>query len=177
MSVQVGALEHRCIHCHAVQDAGSRYCGECGVRTGASPAGDCAVATAPVSPLLKKQSKSERTPTFAKVSSPASKLLAELRSQHGDLVIELLRERIFLLFYWSLFLIINLFGFWVAMRCYREFIGDEVSKLMISMTPLMFINTIGLVCLASIKGTKQNIARLKEKLNYVKFQIEFGHLL
>lgn len=127
--------------------------------------------------MLKQYSQAERTPSFAKVSGPGAKLLAELRSQHGDLVIELLRERIFLLLYWSLFLIINLFGFWIAMRCYREFIGDEVSKLMISMTPLMFINTIALVCLASIKGTKKNIARITEKLSYVKFQIDFGHLL
>jgi hypothetical protein len=43
-------------------------------------------------------------------------------------------------------------------------------------TPLFFINSIALACLSPIKGTKREIARLKEKLTYVKFQVEYQNL-
>ena len=44
-------------------------------------------------------------------------------------------------------------------------------------TPLMFINIPVLMSLVPINGTRKEIAKLKEKLSYVRFQIEFNHLM
>jgi hypothetical protein len=115
----------------------------------------------------------QKTPTFAK---PKTDVPQELKDELAKLIVLLARERIFLYMHCGIFLTANLFGFYVAMRCYNGFIGDEMSKLIMAMTPLLFINAIALACLAPIKGTKREIARLKEQLTYVKFQIEYRNV-
>lgn len=101
----------------------------------------------------------------------------ELRAEANKLMVLLARERIFLYMHWLIFLGLNLWGFWLALKCYNEYLGDEMTKLMMGSTPLLYINSCALMCIVPILGTRKEIARLKEKLHYVKFQIEYSHLL
>jgi hypothetical protein len=55
--------------------------------------------------------------------------------------------------------------------------GDEVTKFIMALTPLTFINFVALSCLAPIKGTRREIARLLEKKQYVQFQMEYSNLM
>ena len=89
----------------------------------------------------------------------------------------LARERFFLIMHAALFLATNLIGFFLALKCYLEFIGDPMSKLVMATTPLVFINALSLMFLVPISGTRKQIARLKEELAYIRFQMEYGHLL
>lgn len=90
---------------------------------------------------------------------------------------QLARERIFLLMHWGLFIGTNLLGCWLAMKCYNEFIGDEMSKIMVASTPFLFINSLAMLFIVVIRGTRKEISRLKERISYVKFKIDFGHLM
>lgn len=101
---------------------------------------------------------------------------AELSGELSKIMILLARERIFLYSQIIIFILINLFGCWVALKCYNDFIGDEMSKMMIASTPFLFINSLALIMIVPIKGTRAEIARLKERLSYVHFNLEFGHL-
>ncbi|MBX9693417.1 MAG: hypothetical protein K2Z81_13600 [Cyanobacteria bacterium] len=117
-------------------------------------------------------------PTFASVASSrrgavSPQLIREMQSLHALL----LREQLFLIMHWSIFLITNLIGFAFALKCYHGLNGDEVSKIVMALTPLTFINAVGLACLAPIKGTRREIARVKEKMQYVRFQMEVNHVL
>lgn len=95
----------------------------------------------------------------------------------GSLIVLLARERFFLIMHWAIFVILSLIGFGLAMKCYTEFHGDHMSKLMMSITPMLFINLTALVCLTPIKGTKREIERIEEKIAYLKFSVRFKHLL
>jgi len=112
-------------------------------------------------------------PKFVK---PHTEVPLELKQELGKLIVLLARERMFLYFQVGCFLVINMVGFYLAMRAYNEYVGDEVTKFIISLTPMMFINTLALVILCPIKGTKREIARLKEKLSYLKFQIDYRNV-
>lgn len=89
----------------------------------------------------------------------------------------LLRERIFLVMHYSIFLASNLLGLYLASQCYVNFHGDEVTRFVLALTPLTFINAVALACLAPIKGTKREISRVQERLQYLKVQIEYGNLI
>ncbi|HEY9788135.1 MAG TPA: hypothetical protein V6D17_22290, partial [Candidatus Obscuribacterales bacterium] len=117
-----------------------------------------------------------RAPVFARVDK-SSKVDSELSRELGELLVTLLRERLFLLMHWIIFLATNAFGFLLAAKCYYEYNCDELTRLVMATTPLIFINSVGLVCLSPIKGTKREIARLQERISYVKFRIRFKHLL
>ncbi len=117
-------------------------------------------------------------PTFAVVASSkrgavSPQLLREMQSLHALL----LREQLFLIMHWSIFLITNLVGFIFALKCYHGLNGDEVSKIVMALVPITFINAVGLACLAPIKGTRAEIARVKEKMQYVRFQMEVNHVV
>jgi hypothetical protein len=101
----------------------------------------------------------------------------ELRKEAAKVMVLLARERICLYFHWALFIGLNLLGCWLAVRCYFEFIGDEMTKSMVASTPFLFINSIALCCIVSIRGTRKEIARLKEHAQFIKFKMEFGHLM
>ncbi|MBX9689944.1 MAG: zinc ribbon domain-containing protein [Candidatus Obscuribacterales bacterium] len=112
-------------------------------------------------------------PNIVAAESPKAN---EYNAEASKLMVLLARERIFLYSHLLTFLAINLFGCWVAWKCYYDFIGDEMSKMMIASTPFLFINSLALLMIVPIKGTRGEIARLKERLSYVRFNIEFGHL-
>ena len=116
-------------------------------------------------------------PTFAQVhggkleSSP--KLVSEMQNLNASIV----RERIFLIMHCTIFLVTNVIGLYIALSCYYGCHGDEVTKLVMAFTPLTFINFVALSCLAPIKGTKREIARLIEKKQYVQFQMEYSNVM
>lgn len=117
-------------------------------------------------------------PTFAQINggtngSVSPKLVSEMESLNASLV----RERIFLVMHCIIFLVCNLIGFYLAMACYYGMHGDEVTKFIMALTPLTFINFVALSCLAPIKGTRREIARLLEKKQYVQFQMEYSNLM
>lgn len=118
----------------------------------------------------------ERAPRFAQVSPKITHVSDELRAELRQLLCLLARERIFLLMHWTIFCAMNLFGFWMSMQAYNQFVGDEMTKSVLAMTPLMFINSVALACLVPIKGTKKEIVRIKERLKYVRFLIEYQNL-
>lgn len=99
-----------------------------------------------------------------------------MKDEINNLVCLLLRERLFLFIHWGIFLSMNLLGLYLSLTAYNGYNGDELTKSVIAMTPLMFINTIALACLAPIKGTKREIARLRERLSYVRFQVEYHNM-
>jgi hypothetical protein len=119
----------------------------------------------------------DSVPNFARMGAPAENPRnKELSNEASKIMVLLARERIFLYMHWIGFIAINIFGCWIAWKCYTDFIGDEMSKTMIASTPFLFINSVALLFLVPIKGTRSEIARLKERLSCVRFNIEFGHL-
>lgn len=148
----------QCHQCGFANEPSARFCGGCG--TLSQP-------QAPAAP-----------PSFAFVQQTQAPAISnELRAEAAKLIMQLARERVLLLIHFALFIGLNLLGCWFALKCYHEFIGDEMSKIMMAMTPFLFINSIALLCITLIKGTRREIARLKERISYVKFKIEFGHLM
>lgn len=124
------------------------------------------------------QLSDRHVPSFAHVTKGKSEAaLNEMHRELGKLFVLLARERIFLIFHFVFFAVLNLVGFVLALKCYHEFIGDEMTKIMVASTPFLFINSCALLCLIPIKGTRGEIARLKERISYVKFQIQFGQLM
>lgn len=114
--------------------------------------------------------KSQATPRQKGVSES---LIREMQSLNALL----LREKFFLVMHWSIFLAANLLGLYLASKCYYGFMGDEVTRFVLALTPLTFINATALACLAPIKGTKREISRVKERLQYIKVQLEYSDLL
>ncbi len=166
-----GILRIICSACGGDCDPGAKFCCDCGSVIDYHTAAPQAAAPLP-------GQTHEPVPTFAPVSprhvrAPNN----EQRAEAARLMILLARERLFLYFHWLGFLVVNIVGFWIACKCYNEYLGDDLTKLMIGMTPLLYINCLALLFIIPICGTKKEIARLKERLNYVRFQIEYSHLI
>lgn len=151
----------QCLTCGTELEPAAKFCGHCGALT---------PAQAPPSTFTP--------PTFAQVTPTQPPAISEeLKSEAAKLLMQLARERILLLFHFTLFVGTNILGCYLALKCYNEFIGDELTKIMIASTPFLYINSLSLLCIILIKGTRKEIARLKERISYVRFKIEFGHLM
>ena len=152
-----------CPHCNHHLLLTAKYCGECG------------------NAVLVKETESDQihqTPFFAEVHThQVNEVPQELRDDLDKLFAFLTRERFFLCFHYLVFLSMNLFGFFLSLKTYNEFIGDEVSKMIIAITPFAFINLLAFLCFSPIKGTKKEIARLKERITYVRYKIEYWGLI
>jgi hypothetical protein len=122
----------------------------------------------------ERKSARQAVPAFAMRNQQISKALQQ---EISDLQANMIREQIFLILHWICFVVTNLVGFAIALKCYNEFIGDEMSKLMMASTPLMIINLCALCCLVPIKGTKHQIALTREKLIYARLKIEYENLM
>lgn len=147
-----------CLNCGFANEAGAHFCGGCGAGVRQD---------APVLP-----------PSFARVQQlQAPDVNEELQGEAAKLLMQLARERVLLLCHWLLFIGMNIAGVFMAVKCYNEFIADEMSKIMVASTPFLFINSLALLCIVLIKGTRAEIARLKERISYVRFKLEFGHLM
>lgn len=113
-------------------------------------------------------------PTFAQVGGgkleTSPKLIAEMQSLNASII----REHLFLAMHCTIFLVCNIIGLYISLSCYYGCHGDEVTKLVMAFTPLTFINFVALSCLSPIKGTRREITRLREKKQYVQFQMEYS---
>lgn len=166
---------YKCSNCSEALEPEAKFCGHCGfiVASGnfnvdyldfVRAKGEAASAPA-------------RAPSFATSGIPVeSETTRRMISEANKLMILLARERIFLFLHWAVFIGINLFGCWMAWKCYADFLGDEMTKIMMASTPFLYINSMALLCLVPIKGTRNQIALLKERIQYLRFNIEFGHL-
>lgn len=158
----------RCGNCLEYVEPRAKFCGECGHLVGQPGIGPT---------VLEDGASPARVPSFATSGIPVeSARTRELIEEANKLSFLLARERVFLYLHWLVFFLINLFGFWMAWKCYAEFIGDEMSKMMMASTPFLFVNSLALLCIVPIKGTRAQIAHLKERIQYLRFNIEFGHL-
>jgi len=116
------------------------------------------------------------TPNFAKVAPQLQHVDPTLKAELDKQEVLLARERFFLYTHCLIFLCVNLFGFWLSLKAYNEYNADELTKGIISLTPLLFINSVALVTLSPIKNTKQQIHRLKEKIKFLRIQIEYRNI-
>lgn len=192
-----GNLNHsvHCVHCNYPIDASGRFCGECGAPTNRSKAqpshGSFAASfqkTATVVPPHIPHAAAPQAPSAARPTAPVTpppnfakvgnrrKITPELQAELTTLVCTLARERMFLFFHCFVFLAVNSLGLFLAFTAYNGYIGDEITKTIMAMTPMMFINTIALAGLSPIKGTNREIARIKEKLKLVRSRIEYSNL-
>lgn len=174
---QAQAKSHKQGYCPACDELllpQSNFCGDCG-----SPAGqhsETAHSIGTAQPHTHGVQHAE-IPAFAQVSPQMKKAIPpEIKKEYGNITTLLARERFFLIAHYLLFLSANLFGFWVSIKAYNGLYADEVTRVVIALFPLFFINTVALGCLWTIKGTKAEIARLKERLTYLHYQIEYINL-
>lgn len=162
----------RCVHCLASIELNARFCGECGV---VHELTDKAMATAGTSALPAKPQVPDALPSFIRAQVKAA--TPRIQSEVEEVLVALARERLFLMGNVLLFLATNLLGFYLSMRCYHEFIGDDLTKLIMSGTPFLFINTFALLCISPINKTKREIYRLQQKLQSLRLQVEYHQLL
>lgn len=135
-------------------------------------------AAASVPPPAAPEPPKASLPSFARIGASHRKpVKPELITERNKVRLLLARERIFLYMHIFIMIAVQAIGSFFAYRCWTEYIADEMTRCMMTMTPLMFINLTGLICLVPIRGTRKEISKLKEKLTYVLFQIEFSHLL
>lgn len=174
-----------CPGCHLPVEPQAHFCGECGTaidmltrRVERQAETSARFQEFPDSHNEQPSSGPPQVlPNFVKVKDQRVKVDPELAGELGQLLISLLRERLFLIMHWLIFLAANMLGFFLAGKCYYEFNGDELSRLVMASTPLLFVNSVALVSLAPIKGTKREIARLNERIAYVKFMVRYKDLL
>lgn len=160
MPVQTLANERTlCQSCGQFHPKTSKFCNHCGQAKAATPQAP-AVAT--------------RAPAFAHAHSQG--IPAELQEELGGVLIAVARERLFLYFHWLVFLGVHALGFVLAYMMYQDFAGDETSKILFALPPLFFFNVTAFFCLPIIKSTRFQISRLKEKLTYLHYRIEYHEL-
>ena len=159
-----------CPSCTAVMEPKASFCGNCG-RTAREWTGSHAV---PITHVIAHRP----FPAFVQATpGPSKSTLAERNAELEEVTSLLLRERIFLVTHWTLFLGLNLWGLSLAVEGYGRIIGDPLTKLVMAGTPLMFINASTLMFLVCITGTRRQISRVKERLKYIQFQIDYSNLL
>jgi hypothetical protein len=149
-----------CLHCYHPFVQTAKFCGNCGTTTGQTQ-------PHPEVPVHEAHA----APAFAHVKE--HQIPKELQQELGMLMLILARERLFLYMHCIVFLAINIFGFWFSLKAYNGYNCDEITKGVIALTPLLFINSIALACIVPIKGTRREIARLKERITYTRYRIEY----
>lgn len=186
-----------CPNCNFEVEPQAKFCGFCGFTVKAAPypleyveayvQTASNMAAAPTAPSVAGQycpmpvpqgQAPTKLPSFARAPKPFSPAKqTELYEELNRLRFLLARERLFLYMHWLIFIGANIFGLWMALKCYHDYIGDEMTKVVIATTPLFFVNSMALVSLVPIKGTRAEIARLKERITHAQFNLEFGHLI
>ena len=146
----------------------SKFCGDCGSPTNHNHATEHSHIDG---------AHAASVPAFAQVSQQLRKPIPpELKKEYTKVSTLLIRERFFLIMHCLIYAIANLFGFFVACKAYNSFFADEMTRVMVSVIPLFFINTVALGCLVPIKGTRKELARLKNRMTYLHYQIEYVNL-
>lgn len=193
----------QCGHCLHVEEADAKYCGACGGRVWQplTPKTDNGQST----DFLYPEHPNNGTPTlvlpdniprsvpagmakaltnlndnyvpaFAHVRASTAEAIHQSQVELAKLMVLLARERLFLMMHFAIWGTVNLIGFTLAIKCYNEFIGDELTKIMIGCTPFWVFNIIGLNCIHMISKTRKQISRVKEQIAYQRFKVEYGHL-
>src|SRR5262249_33982971 len=105
-----GIFRMVCTTCSHDCEQGAKFCSECGTVIDLHAAPQYVHAHEQAKPALA-------VPNFAPVpQSHRRSPNEELRVEANKLMILLARERIFLYMHWAIFLGLNLFGFWMAMK-------------------------------------------------------------
>ena len=167
-----------CGACHVQLPLQAKFCGECGA--GASEVKQNNAFTNPnlgSGYLNQQRAQVAGLPNFAQVSPQMRKAISpQLKQEYCKVITLLARERIFLVMHYTLFLLANLFGFWCAYTAYTGLNADEVTRMVVAFIPLLCINALAFACFVCINGTKREISRLKERVTYLHYQIEYVNL-
>lgn len=175
-----------CSRCLGFIEPGSKFCGNCGAPTrlefrfdgnSLSAAAAAQAASNAINREAALKLKEKAAPAFVQNKRKTARVPDEIREEMNSIYVSMARERFFLILHYCVFLGTNLIGFFIACKCYFEFIGDDITRLMMATTPLMFINLVALTCLVPIKGTKRELARLKERETYIKLRLEFDSVM
>jgi hypothetical protein len=114
---------------------------------------------------------------FASLGTKTRRVSKALINEMHFLQASLIRERAFLMMHVCIYIVANCFGLYLAQMCYHGYHGgDEVTKMLMALTPLTFINAVALSCFAPINGTRREINRIKERMQHVKVQMEIGDM-
>jgi len=181
-----------CPNCNENLLPESKFCGECGsANTGKIVQAQTVQAQtvqAQTSPNFGNQNLSSEylnsqrkqitgMPSFAQVSPKLRRPISpELKQEYCKVTCLLARERVFLLFHYLFFLGGNLFGLSCAFKAYNGLVADEVTRVVIALVPMFFINTVSFSAVVPIGGTKKEIARLKDRITHLHYQIEYTNL-
>ncbi|MCC6979128.1 MAG: hypothetical protein IT343_12460 [Candidatus Melainabacteria bacterium] len=156
-----------CGKCSESVEAQAKFCGQCGN-----------IMHVPAHSSSSEQ-KSVRctntTPTFAKARF--DDVGPKVRAEINQIMSALFRERFILILNTFVLLGVNLVGFCLSLKAYTEFNGDEMCKLIIAFTPFLFVNGVGCVALIPIRGTKREIYRLQQRLQFLRAQMDYQHLM
>lgn len=167
------------IHCRSCNEEllpETKFCGECGSKT-ETIRQDFTQSTNSTAAFGHDTAKPFAMPAFAQVSQQLRKPVPpQLKQEYCKLYCLIARERAFLMLHYLLFLGSNLFGFFCAFVAYNGLVADEVTRMVIAFIPLICINVLACGCIVPIKGTKREISRLKERLTYIHYQIEYANL-
>jgi len=108
---------------------GMKFCGTCGT-----------LGTQLPSSFNFAQNGTNHLPHAPSFAPVANKHVAapnpKLQTEAGKLMLLLARERIFLYFHWIVALSVQGVGFFIANKCYHEYMGDDMTRLVMSLTPL-----------------------------------------
>jgi len=162
----------RCGQCNEPIESQAKFCGQCGhVMVRAQR------AHGPYEEPKTSRSinhTAPQVPQFARAQF--ADLTPKVRAEINSIMSALLRERFLLILNTIVLLGVNLFGFCLSLKAYTEFNGDEMAKLIIAFTPFLFVNGIGFVAMIPIRGTKREIYRLQQRLQFLRAQMEYNHL-
>lgn len=168
------------IHCFTCNEEllpKARFCGECGQST--TPRKNDAFVNPNLGSnyLNDQRAQVVGTPKFARISPQMKRAIPpQLKQEYCKVSCLLARERAFLILHYSVFLIASLFGLWCAFKAYNDLNADEMTRAVVAFIPLICINTVAFACLVPIKGTKREVSRMKERLTYLHYQIEYLNL-
>ncbi len=158
----------RCGQCNEPMEAQAKFCGQCGKVM--------AVAQNTHGPAhVERVARcTNQVPGFARAQF--ADITPKVRAEINQIMNALFRERFILILNTIILLGVNLFGFFLSMKAYTEFIGDDVAKLVIAFTPFLFVNGVGFVAIIPIRGTKREIYKLQQRLVFLKAQMDYSHL-
>lgn len=158
----------KCGQCGEIIESQAKFCGQCGN----------VMAIPQNMRTARSETKNTRCandmPTFARARF--EDVTPKVRAEISAIMSALFRERFLLILNTIVLLGVNLFGFSLSIKAYMEFNGDEMAKLVIAFTPFLFVNGIGCVAMIPIRGTKREIYRLQQRLQFLRAQMDYSHL-
>lgn len=171
------AIGH-CTECNEEILPQSKFCGECGTQTDSIKFSNAFTNPNLGSNYLNEQrAKVVGVPNFAQISPQMKKAIPpQMKQEYCKLSCLIARERAFLLIHYLVFLFCNLFGLWCACKAYNGLVADEFTRLVVAFIPIFCINLFAFSCIVPINGTKREISRLKERLTYLHYQMEYANL-